>query len=104
MKTLGERIKFYRTVKGWTQEDIALKLDISRLSYSKIERNITDVTYSRLVQIAKALDISVSDLVSTPSKSSNQNEFQRMVSDKENEIIKLQKKIIELMERDKKKK
>ena len=97
MKTLGERIKFYRNQKKLTQEDVAFKLNISRLSFSKIERNITDVVYSRLLQIAKVLEVPISDLVSPTSRLFHQND------DKENEIIKLQKKVIELMEKEQKK-
>jgi len=49
MKTLGEKIRYLRDIKGWSQADIAYKLDISLPAYSKIERNITDINYSRLV-------------------------------------------------------
>lgn len=83
-------------LKGWSQEEFAHKLSMSIPAVSKIERDITDVQFSRLKQIAKVLDVSLPELVSeiTGSKKVNQPK----TSDLEKEIILLQKKIIKLME------
>ena len=101
MKSLGEKIRYYRNIKGWSQADMAYKLDISLPAYSKIERNITDVNYSRLVQIAKLFGISVSELVALHTTIPDQNDLQKALTEKEKEIMQLQKKIIELLEREK---
>lgn len=42
---------------------MAEKLGISSTSYAKIERNETDLSYSRMEQIASILDISVLELL-----------------------------------------
>ncbi len=76
MTTIGDKIKFWKQFRDYTQADMAEKLNISITAYAKIEQNKTDVNYSRLEQIAKVLDISMADLVSVNDKPSyylNQN-------------------------------
>ena len=80
---------------------MADKLKISLPAYSKIERNITDVNYSRLEQIAKTFGITVVDLLSVSSKPKPRNEWEKIVADKDKEIMRLQKRIIELLEKKK---
>ena len=65
---LSDQIKFIRSSKGWTQEDVAEKLDISTHAYSKIERGETDVNFSRLQQIAKVMEIELPDLLGLSEK------------------------------------
>jgi len=59
---LAERIKFMRTFYGWSQEQMAEKLQLATSSYAKIERSQSDVTFSKLQQIAKVFGIELSDL------------------------------------------
>jgi transcriptional regulator with XRE-family HTH domain len=99
MKTLGEKIRYYRTLKGWGQEQMANKLDLSLPAYSKIERNITDVGFKRLTQIAKVFGITVVELLSLSSKSTEQTDLQKIIIEKDREINKLQKRIIELLDK-----
>lgn len=65
---IGEKIRYIRILKGYSQENMAEMLGISTTGYSKIERGETDISFSRLEQIAKALDISVIDLLSFQDK------------------------------------
>jgi transcriptional regulator with XRE-family HTH domain len=99
MKTLGDKIRYFRNLKGWSQDDMADKLEISLPAYSKIERNITDVSISRLTQIAKVFGITVIDLLSVSTKPSEQSDLQKLLREKDKEINKLQKKVIELLEK-----
>ena len=98
MKSLGDRIKYYRNLNGWNQDEMAEKLEISLPAYSKIERNITDVSYSRLVQLAKIFKISVADLVSLNIDPSKKVDLEQALAEKDAEINRLQKRIIELLE------
>jgi transcriptional regulator with XRE-family HTH domain len=43
MKTLGKKIRLLRHQKGWSQEEVAKRLDISIPAFSKIETGITDI-------------------------------------------------------------
>ena len=99
MKTLGDKIRYFRNLKNWNQEEIAHRLNISLPAYSKIERNITDVSFSRLNQISKVLGITVVELLSTSLKSMEQTDLQKLLTEKEKEINRLQKRIIELLEK-----
>ena len=99
MKTLGDKIRYFRNLKNWSQEEMADKLNLSLPAYSKIERNITDVGFKRLTQIAKVLGISLVELLSVSSKPFEQTDMQKILTEKDKEINKLQKKIIELLEK-----
>lgn len=63
-----ENIKFFRLQKQWTQEDLADKLNMSPNGYGDIERGDTDVTWSRLEQIAQIFEMDAVDLISFDRK------------------------------------
>lgn len=60
---IGTKIKKLRELRNYTQQHMAEQLDMSRIGYGKIERNETEVTYKKLEEIAKILDMEVVDLV-----------------------------------------
>ncbi len=95
MKTLGEKLRALRTAKNWSQEHVAHELNISLPAYSKIERNITDVSLSRLSQLGNLFGLSVVELLSygDPIKGCKE-----LLEEKDKEIMQLQKKVIELLE------
>lgn len=68
---LGEKIRYLRTLKGYSQDDMAHLLDISPTAYGDIERGKTDVSHSRLEQIAKTMELSVLDLLSFGERIAN---------------------------------
>jgi len=104
MKTLGKKIRLLRHQKGWSQEDVAKKLDISIPAFSKIETGITDINLSRLEQIAILFEMSVVQLLTFNESNQDQklvNELDvinKKLMDRETEVIDLQKKVIELFE------
>jgi transcriptional regulator with XRE-family HTH domain len=51
MQDLGRKIKLMRQQNGWSQGDVAKRLDISVPAFSKIETGVTDINLSRLEQI-----------------------------------------------------
>jgi transcriptional regulator with XRE-family HTH domain len=57
-----ERIKLFRQLKGWSQEEIADKLQMSVGGYGAIERGTTDVQLSRLQQIADLFEVELMEL------------------------------------------
>jgi len=63
-----ERIKVFRTFKGWTQEKMAEKLGMSVIGYGNIERGDTNVTLSKLEEIAKVLGIELHELFNSQGK------------------------------------
>lgn len=61
-KIVGERLKVLRTEKRLTQEQMGEKLNISTSAYCKLEYGETDLTLTRLNQIAETLDMTPLDL------------------------------------------
>ena len=104
MKTLGKKIRLLRHQKGWSQEDVAKRLDISIPAFSKIETGITDINLSRLEQIAKLFEMSVVQLLTfndTEQQEKYVSELEtvtKKLQARETEVIELQKKVIELYE------
>lgn len=61
-KQLGLRIKYLRSIKKWSQEDLALEANINKNYISDIERGTRNPTLMILERIANALDVSLSEL------------------------------------------
>ena len=66
--TIGNKIKKLRELKNFTQEYMAEALQMSQTGYGKIERDETDINYSRLQQIAEVLGTKIADIVSLDEK------------------------------------
>ncbi len=66
---IHEKIRFIRLFKGWSQEEMAGKLEISVNAYAKIERGETDINLSRLKQVAAVLHTELSELFNLSEKS-----------------------------------
>ncbi len=104
MKTLGKKIRLLRHQRGWSQEDVAKRLDISIPAFSKIETGITDINLSRLEQISILFDMTVVQLLTFNDSEQEQkynselDNVSKKLNDRESEVIDLQKKVIELYE------
>ena len=105
MKTLGKKIRLLRHQKGWSQDDVAKRLDISIPAFSKIETGITDINLSRLEQIAALFEMGVVQLLTFNEADDHDQKFiseletvNKRLLDRESEVIELQKKVIELFE------
>ncbi|MDP3794994.1 MAG: helix-turn-helix transcriptional regulator [bacterium] len=60
---LGENIKRIRTKKGMSQGDICRALDMDRGYMSAIENGKKNITIAQAERLAKALGVSVSELL-----------------------------------------
>ena len=61
--TLGQKIKFERIKRNISQEQLAEMANISVHGLSNIETGKTDVRYTNLLQIAKAFNLHISELL-----------------------------------------
>jgi len=61
---LGEKIKKIRKEKGLSQEQLATKSKLHRTYISDIERGDRNVSIRNIEKIAKALGVTISDLLS----------------------------------------
>lgn len=62
--TIKNKIKNIRELKNYTQEYMAEKLGVTQAGYSKIEKGKTSLSYEKLVEIGRILDVSVEDIIS----------------------------------------
>ena len=60
---IAHKILKHRKEKSWSVEDLAQKAGLSKSSLNYIERGITDPKLSSLFNIAKALNLSLTDLI-----------------------------------------
>ena len=61
-KILGNRLRALRSAKGFTQEQIADKIGVSRQKYARIENGVNNITLEILSQVAQILDVTVGDI------------------------------------------
>jgi transcriptional regulator with XRE-family HTH domain len=59
----GQKIKFERIKRNWSQEQLAEISNISIHGISNIETGKTDVKYSNILRLAKAFDMRACDLL-----------------------------------------
>jgi len=94
---VGTKIKQLCSIKGWSRQQMADKLEMSLTGYGEIERGKTDISVTRLAQIADTFEISLPDLLNwnenqifnfTQSNNQDCNNWQLSSSDKKlNEIM-----------------
>jgi transcriptional regulator with XRE-family HTH domain len=73
-----EKIRFIRQQNGWSQEEMASKLGMSLNGYGSIERGDTNVSLSRLNDIAAGFCVNVRELFGDISCRSDRNVFNSM--------------------------
>lgn len=60
---VSEKIRLMRETQQLTQEDMALKLNMSTTGYAKIERGETRLNIPRLEQIAEIFDVDILEFI-----------------------------------------
>ena len=60
---IREKIRLIRISKGYSQEYMAFMLNISRGTYSKLEKDSIEITIQRLFSIAKILKVNITELL-----------------------------------------
>lgn len=63
LHVLKNKIKKLRTLRGFSQEQMAEALNISLKSYANIENEKQDIGFGKLLKIAHILEMNVADLV-----------------------------------------
>jgi len=64
--TIGYRIRKLREAKDLSQENIAFELGLSRSAYNKIETGTTSPNTNRLQEIAKVLEVDITEFFKDP--------------------------------------
>ncbi|MFD2585068.1 helix-turn-helix domain-containing protein [Pedobacter vanadiisoli] len=103
MKSIGDRIKQSRVALGLSQADAAKKLNISTPAFCKIETGQTDLNISRLLQISKIFKVPVVQLIDDKTVATDPSAelaaLKKELIEKEEEINKLRKKVIDLYDK-----
>jgi len=63
-RILGIRIRYLRELKGFTQEQVAEKMNCTRQKYARIEKGLVDITYVNITDIAQILGTSTEEITS----------------------------------------
>lgn len=61
-RKFGQRVRFLRKERGMTQEQLSFEIDADISYIANIENAHRDIPLSRVYKIAKALNISLSEL------------------------------------------
>ena len=62
-KQIHEKIRLIRSIKGMSQENVAIDLGFSQRAYSKIERGETQVSIDVLNKLAKLFEMKPEDIL-----------------------------------------
>jgi transcriptional regulator with XRE-family HTH domain len=95
INTIGKNIRTLRQKHGWSQGQVANRLDISIPAFSKIETGITDINISRLNQISTLFQVNVYDITASLDEL---NQCKVELTDAQQEIIRLQKRLIRVFD------
>lgn len=63
LKALGKRIRTIRIKKGFSQLDVAARIDNYAEQVSRIERGLQNVTICTLKNIAESLEVTLAELL-----------------------------------------
>jgi transcriptional regulator with XRE-family HTH domain len=63
LKQLGRNVKDARLARNWTQKDLGNRLRAHSTLVSRIEQGRSNITLGTLEQIAKKLEVPMSDLL-----------------------------------------
>ena len=80
MKQSGERIQQLRIQAGYTQSELALKLNINRSFLSHIEAGKKGCSIDLLVQLSKLLNVSLDFLILGKDTTSIKEELEELIT------------------------
>lgn len=66
-KLVGQRLREYRTAKGYSIEELAHIADMNAVHLASLERGEKNITLSTLEKVTKALDVPLSDVFTVES-------------------------------------
>ncbi|MFK5855109.1 MAG: helix-turn-helix transcriptional regulator [Bacteroidota bacterium] len=100
---IGRKIRIIREIRGYTQEYLAIQLEISQTAYSRIENETVKLDLVKLEGIAEILELDLISLLSFDMSKFNQllrpNDFvvnsnnTNILSDITGRLVQLEKKI-----------
>ena len=77
---LGSRVRLRRKELGFSQDQLARSVGITFQQVQKYEHGTNRISFSRLVEIAEALECSVADLIGNLDKSKSSASLSRQIA------------------------
>lgn len=87
---IGEKIKYYRKLNNWTQEELGRKVGIGKNAIGNYERGFRSPKKDTVFALANAFDISIDDLFPPIDKTTAPAEAPKIVSD---EVLRLDRNL-----------
>jgi transcriptional regulator with XRE-family HTH domain len=81
-----------RKEKGYSQDDIAKKLGISQVQFSKYESGISDIQLSKFLELLKILDLDIADF--SDSVNNSKEELLNFIDKQEKSLKQLKGKLL----------
>ncbi len=78
-KFIGDKIRKFRKLKRLSQEELALKIGVKHNTISAYERGVIEITHSKLLEVAKVLDVKYTQLL--PLEETDALEIKRSLAD-----------------------
>ena len=104
---VNEKVRLFRELNQWSQEEMAERMNMSVTGYAKIERGETNLSLHKLKQIAAVLQIDLIDLVSPNDNGvilvggeNNQNHFRNNYYGSQSAEFEIEKLKLELKHKD----
>ncbi|MDN3210577.1 helix-turn-helix domain-containing protein [Haemophilus sp. SZY H51] len=105
--SVNEKVRLFRELNQWSQEEMAERMNMSVAGYAKIERGETNISLHKLKQIASVLQIDLLDLLSTHDSGvilvggeNNQNHFRNNYYGNQSAELEVEKLKLELKHKD----
>ena len=93
--SVNEKVRLFRELNQWSQEEMAERMNMSVAGYAKIERGETNISLHKLKQIASVLQIDI--LVGGEN---NQNHFRNNYYGNQSAELEVEKLKLELKHKD----
>lgn len=75
---LGRRVREAREAAGWTQSDVACQIGLSRTSITNVELGQQRLLVHQVVELARALDVSVAYLIGEDARATGNDMLEQM--------------------------
>lgn len=97
-KRFGSLIAKMRLQLGYTQEDLAKKLNISKSAYGNYERGERKIPFSHLITISNFFNIDLNDFIKEERESQWVNQISIMLKEEFNGVVFTSEEMTQLIE------
>ena len=66
LRGFGERVRFYRVQRGWSQEELAEQTGLHRTYIGSLERGERNVSLINIHLISRTLGVTLAELIDVP--------------------------------------